>query len=99
MLIGTTFAFIAAEFLFDWFIMAYINGVLSFARCAKSKDPEESEQWENAYALAKDGHSYLRKGAAYAERFQLEDAEHFANEGVEILEKRFVHILYSLEVC
>ncbi|KAL4779198.1 hypothetical protein BJX76DRAFT_98620 [Aspergillus varians] len=80
------------ERLFDWFIMAYINGIRSLAhlsaRRSKVKKRKSTDQWTNALASAENALWLLRQADNYAEEREWRKAETTANDGVEVLKKR-----------
>lgn len=90
------FFLLATEYLFDWFIMAYINGIRAFgdrsSRCSQVKKSLSTERWQHSVALAEKAHWMLREGAVAAtpEQKRFEDAESMAERGVELLKQRFV---------
>ncbi|KAL4960359.1 uncharacterized protein BDV14DRAFT_182813 [Aspergillus stella-maris] len=80
------------ERLFDWFIMAYINGIRSLAhlsaRRSEVKKRKSTDQWTNALSSAENALWLLRQADNYAEEREWRKAETTANDGVEVLKKR-----------
>jgi hypothetical protein len=82
------------EYLFDYFLMAYINGLRSFghksnlaANRSKSKKRASTEEWMNALARAEQAHLLVRKAAVLASKGDVQEAEKLAARGVgELME-------------
>jgi hypothetical protein len=77
------------EYLFDYFLMAYINGLRSFghrselvAEQSKSKKRKFTEKWMDALARAEYAHSLCREAAELAQRGMFEEAEETAARGI-----------------
>lgn len=77
------------EYLFDWFVMGYINSLQSFGHVSlkgsRVTKRESTGQWESALAAANTAHWYLRGAAEAAKKAKLRDAEAMASHGVEQL--------------
>ncbi|KAB8237930.1 uncharacterized protein BDW43DRAFT_150496 [Aspergillus alliaceus] len=77
------------EYLFDWFIMGYINSLRSFGQQSSNrsrvKKRVSTDQWESALTAADTAHWFLRGAAEAAENGKLEDAEIMASYGIEKL--------------
>jgi hypothetical protein len=77
------------EYLFDYFLMAYINGLRSFghrselvAEQSRPKKRKSTEKWMDALARAEHAHSLCREAAELAQRGMLEKAEETAARGI-----------------
>jgi len=79
------------EYLFDYFLMAYINGLRSFghrsAEQSKSKKRSSTEKWMDALAKAEYAHSLCREAAELAQRGMFKEAEETATRGIVELEE------------
>ncbi|OJD11012.1 hypothetical protein AJ78_08130 [Emergomyces pasteurianus Ep9510] len=81
------------EYLFDWFLIAYINGIRAFgdrsSKRSQIKKRLSTEKWQNSLALAEKAHWMLREGAVAAtpEQKKFGDAEQMAEIGVELLKQ------------
>ena len=90
---------LVTEYLFDWFVIAYINGIRAFgdrsSKHSQVKKRISTESWQNSLALAEKAHWMLREGAVAAtpEQKKFGDAESMADRGVELLKQRFVILL------
>ncbi|KAN0067920.1 hypothetical protein V8E54_013848 [Elaphomyces granulatus] len=81
-----------AEYLFDFFIMGYINGLRSFcynsqkaATRTPSKKRESTEHWTNALKAAEQAHLALREASRLATEESLEAADTKAEDGIRQL--------------
>jgi hypothetical protein len=81
------------EFIFDYFLMAYINGLRSFghkselaATKSKSKKRESTEKWIGALAKAEYAHMLCREAADLAHEGMTVEAEETAIRGIKELE-------------
>ena len=86
------------EYLFDYFIMAYINGLRSFGNRSNlvasqsiSKKRPSTEKWMDALAKAEYAHTLVRKAAMLAREGasegEIEKAEEYAARGVDKLKE------------
>ena len=89
------------EYIFDYFLMAYINGLRSFghkselkAARSRSKKRESTDRWMEALAKAERAHFLCREAAALAQRTMFEKAEENATRGINELKERLV--VYTL---
>lgn len=84
------------EYIFDYFLMAYINGLRSFlnrsnlaASRSVSKKRASTEKWLDALAKAEHAHTLVRKAAVLASEGasegEIEEAEEYAARGVDKL--------------
>ncbi|KAE8380167.1 hypothetical protein BDV26DRAFT_258102 [Aspergillus bertholletiae] len=87
------------EYLFDWFIMGYINGLQSFGHRSlnrsRTKIWESTGQWESALANANTAHWYLREAAEAANERDFEHAENMASQGLERLIQSVSNVPYE----
>jgi hypothetical protein len=88
---------LAVEYIFDYFLMAYINGMRSFghkselaAARSKSKVRKSAEQWIDALARAEHAHWLCRKATELASEGKLQEAEKSAIKGINELKERLV---------
>jgi hypothetical protein len=88
---------LATEYLFDYFLMAYINGIRSFghrpqmaAARSKSKKRASTEKWVDALARAEHAHLLLREAAVLASKGKIQEAEDSAVRGIDELKERLV---------
>jgi hypothetical protein len=82
------------EYLFDFFLMAYINGLRSFghrselkAKQSKSKKCKSTEKWMDALVKAEYAHSLCREAAELAQRRMFGEAEETAARGIAKLKE------------
>ena len=84
------------EYLFDWFVMGYINSLQSFGdqslKRSNTKKRESTSQWENALTNAHTAHWYLREAAEAAKKKRFNDAETMAGRGLEQLKQSVLEI-------
>jgi len=80
------------EYIFDYFLMAYINGLRSFghksnlaAARSKSKKCASTEKWMDALARAERAHLLVREAAVLANKGDIQKAEEYAAKGVSEL--------------
>jgi hypothetical protein len=92
---------LATEYIFDYFLMAYINGLRSFghksrlaAMRQKSKKRESTEKWEGALDKAERALLLCREAARLGTEKRFEEAEESARRGINELKERLV--FYSL---
>jgi len=78
-----------AEYIFDYFLMGYINGLRSFvnsselaAAQSKSKKRKSTEIWLDALARAENAHLLCREAAELARGGMYEEAEDTAVRGI-----------------
>jgi hypothetical protein len=97
LLFNTTNFLLATEYIFDYFLMAYINGLRSFghksmltAAQSKSKKRKSTEKWMDALAKAEHAHLLCREAAALAHRGMVKEAEESAAAGISELKERLV---------
>ncbi|KAL2864582.1 uncharacterized protein BJX67DRAFT_360907 [Aspergillus lucknowensis] len=82
-----------AERLFDWFVMAYINGIRAFEHVSSRKSDLEgmprksTENWGDALAHAERAHWFLREGHNCLASQEWSKAEELARQGVELLKQ------------
>ena len=83
--------------MFDYFLMAYINGLHSFghrsklaAKRPRSKKRESTKKWMDALAKAECAHFLCREAAELAKRRMFEEAEETATRGINELKERLV---------
>ena len=88
---------LATEYLFDYFLMAYINGIRSFghrsqmaAARSKSKKRASTEKWMDALVRAEHAHLLLREAAVLASKGKIQEAEDSAVSGIDELKERLV---------
>ena len=86
---------LAAEYIFDYILMAYINGLRSFghrfvlrAKQSTSKKRKSTHQWIDALAKAERAHFLCRKAAELARNQEFEKAEESATRGINELKER-----------
>jgi hypothetical protein len=82
------------EYIFDYFLMAYINGLRSFghkselaAAQSRSKKRKSTEKWMDALAKAEYAHMLLREAAELAREEAFEKAEETAERGITMLQE------------
>jgi hypothetical protein len=82
------------EYIFDYFLMAYINGLRSFghnselvAAWSKSKRRKYTEKWVDALAKAEYAHMLCREAAELARGGMFEEAEDTAARGITTLQE------------
>ncbi|KAE8133560.1 hypothetical protein BDV38DRAFT_257966 [Aspergillus pseudotamarii] len=84
------------EYLFDWFIMGYINSLQSFGyhslKRSRTKKRESTSQWESALANAHTAHWHLREGAEAATKQRFQDAETMASRGLKQLKQSVAEV-------
>jgi hypothetical protein len=87
------------EYIFDYFLMAYINGLRSFghksnlaADRSKSKKRASTEKWMDALARAEQAHLLVRKAAVLANKGDVQEAEEHAARGVSELMESVVQM-------
>jgi hypothetical protein len=87
------------EYIFDYFLMAYINGLRSFghksnlaADRSKSKKRASTEKWMDALARAEQAHLLVRKAAMLANKGDVQEAEEHAARGVSELMESVVQM-------
>src|SRR2546423_3438006 len=95
-----------SEYIFDYFLMAYINGLRSFghiselaAARSKSKKRKSTGKWMNALARAEHAHWLFREAAELARKEKFEEAEETARRGMDELKERlslYVFIRYLI---
>ena len=88
---------LATEYIFDYFLMAYINGLRSFghksqlaAARSRSKKRKSTDKWMDALAKAEYAHLLCREAATLAQSGKFEEAEEAAARGINELNKRLV---------
>jgi hypothetical protein len=90
------FAVLAAEHIFDYFLMAYTNALRAFGnrsqkKTSQSKHKQQStEGWIDALAKVEHARFLCRKGAALARGLKYPEAEESAAMGVRELSERLV---------
>jgi hypothetical protein len=87
------------EYIFDYFLMAYINGLRSFghrselaAAQSKSKRRKSAEKWMDALAKAEYAHVLCREAAELAHRGMFEEAEETAARGIVELKESVLQV-------
>ena len=85
------------EYIFDYFIMAYINGLRSFghkselkAQRSKHKKRQSTEKWVDALAKVDHAHPPRREAAELAKKEMYKEAEECAARGVKELSEKLV---------
>jgi len=88
-----------AEYIFDYFIMAYINGLRSFghksnlaAARSKSKKRASTGKWMDALARAEHAHFLVRNAAVLAKNGKLQQAEESATRGISELKESVLQV-------
>ena len=86
---------LATEYIFDYFLMDYVNGLRSFghnshlkAARLKPKKRASTGNWVDALAKAEHAHVLLREAAVLAESGKFQEAEENATSGVNELSER-----------
>jgi len=81
---------LAAEYIFDYILMAYINGLRSFgnkskltAARSKSQRRESTDKWMDALARAERAHLLCREAAELAREKMFAEAEESATRGID----------------
>ena len=87
------------EYIFDYFLMAYINGLRSFghgselkAAKSKTKKRKSTEKWMDALAKAEYAHLLCREAAELARQERFEEAEETATKGIAELEESVLQV-------
>ena len=87
---------LATEYIFDYFLMAYINGLRSFGHKSqlavarsRSKKRKSTDKWMDALAKAEYTHLLCREAATLVQSGKFE-AEETAARGINELNKRLV---------
>jgi hypothetical protein len=82
------------EYIFDYFLMAYINGLRSFghksdlaAAQSRSQKRKSTEKWMDALAKAEYAHMLCREAAELACEEMFEKAEETAERGITMLQE------------
>jgi hypothetical protein len=88
---------LATEYIFDYFLIAYINGLRSFghrseqaAAREKSKKRKSTEKWVDALARAERAHWLCREAARLAREEKYDEADGSATRGINELKERSV---------
>ncbi|KAL1965980.1 hypothetical protein VTN77DRAFT_4920 [Rasamsonia byssochlamydoides] len=88
------------EYLFDWFIMAYINGIRALgdrsSSRSKVKKRSSTEKWASALTRAENAHWLLREAAKAAQEGHFKESETMASNGVEQLKLSVSELLRQL---
>ncbi|KAL4878022.1 hypothetical protein BJY04DRAFT_196918 [Aspergillus karnatakaensis] len=84
------------ERLFDWFLMAYINGIRAFSHrstCqSRVRKRDSTDQWSTALSDAERALRLLREADSLADSREWRDAESTAAEGVLFLRKSVLEL-------
>jgi hypothetical protein len=87
------------EYIFDYFLMAYINGLRSFghrsqlaAAGSKSKRRESTAKWMDALAKAEHAHMLCREAAVLAQGRMYKEAEETAARGIDMLKESILQV-------
>jgi len=87
------------EYIFDYFLMAYINGLRSFSHKSqlavarsRSKKRKSTDKWMDALAKAEYAHLLCREAAALARSGRFEEAEETAARGINELNKSVLQV-------
>ena len=90
---------LATEYIFDYFLMAYINGLRSFshrselaAAQSKSKKRKSTKKWIDALAKAEYAHLLCREAAELACQGMFEKAEETAAKGITSLQESVLEV-------
>jgi hypothetical protein len=93
---------LATEYLFDYFLMGYINGLRSFghrselaAKRSRTKKRESTGKWMDALTRAEHAHWLCRKAAELAREGKFKEAEECATRGIDELKERSVSTQFS----
>ena len=87
------------EYIFDYFLMAYINGLHCFGhKCeltaaqSKSKKRKSTDKWMDALAKAEHAHMLCREAAILAQRGMFTEAEENATRGINELKESVLQV-------
>ncbi|OXV06001.1 hypothetical protein Egran_06231 [Elaphomyces granulatus] len=83
------------EYLFDWFVMAYVNGIRSLGYRSRVRSGLSSEKWTAAIASAEKAHCLLREAAQTARDGKFDEAERMASDGVDPLKLSVSELPYQ----
>ncbi|KAN0070542.1 hypothetical protein V8E54_011411 [Elaphomyces granulatus] len=85
------------EYLFDWFVMAYVNGIRSLGHQSRVRSGlgGSSEKWTAAIASAEKAHWLLREAAQTARDGKFDEAERMASDGVDQLKLSVSELPYQ----
>ena len=93
---------LATEYIFDYFLISYINGLRSFghksklaAKRSQTKKRESTGKWIDALARAEHAHWLCRKAAELACEGKIEEADECATRGIDELKERSVSTRFS----
>jgi hypothetical protein len=90
------------EYLFDWFVMAYINGIRAFFQQSLDRSQVQkrvsTEKWESALINAEKALALLREADKAAASGQFEESENMASRGVETLASRYMIYCTLIEI-
>jgi len=89
---------LATEYIFDYFLMGYINGLRSFghrSELAAKRSQTKKWEWMDALARAEHAHWLCRKAAELAREGKGEEAEEYAIRGIDELKERLVSTQFS----
>jgi hypothetical protein len=93
---------LVTEYIFDYFLMGYINGLRSFghkselaAKRSRTKKRESTGKWMDALARAEHAHWLCRKAAELAREGKIEEADECATRGIDELKQRSVSTRFS----
>jgi hypothetical protein len=91
-LFNTNSFLLATEYIFDYFLMGYINGLRSFGHKSElaAKRSRTTDKWMDALARAERAHWLCRKAAELAREGKIEEAEEYATRGIDELKERSV---------
>jgi hypothetical protein len=102
LIFNTNSFLLATEYIFDYFLMGYINGLRSFgrkselaAKRSRTKKRESTGKWMDALARAERAHWLCRKAAELARERKVEEAEECATKGIDELKERSVSTQFS----
>ncbi|KAN0073248.1 hypothetical protein V8E54_008468 [Elaphomyces granulatus] len=82
------------EYLFDWFIMAYINGIRAFFQKSHDRSRVQSK-WESALISAEKALALLREADKAAANGRFEESEEMASRGAEELKSSVEQLPYQ----